>query len=354
MRRKSINSVKGNEILAKDVYGATDTILMVSGMILKEEYIERLKQLNVDYVYVEDNYPGHGNAQETIEHRIKVHCQKSIESIYERYSYCGDVELRELTSVAYQVILEVLKEPNVLFSIENIRQEHETVYTHSLNVCSLAVLVGLKMGLDKSQIEDIAIGSLIHDIGYLYLEVPGVLENFSHSLQDKNASMIKKHVVFGYTEVEDETWLSKCAKNIILSHHEYYDGSGYPLRLNKDEIDIETKVVTVCNDFERLVNGKNTAINKSHEAVEYIISQSGKKYDPQVVSAFSSSVARYPNGTSVVTNDGEIGVVIKQNIDFPTRPVIKILYDSSGRQLDVPIEKNLVKELTLFIDEISE
>lgn len=354
MRRKSINSVKGNEILARDIYGATDTILMVSGMILKEEYIERLKQLNVDYVYVEDSYPGQGSGQETVEQRIRVHCQKAIESIYERYSYCGDVELKELTSVAYQVIFEVLKEPNVLFNIENIRQEHETVYTHSLNVCALAVLVGLKMGLEKSQIEDIAIGSLIHDIGYLYLEVPGVLENFSHSLEDKNMNMIKKHVVFGYTEVEDETWLSKSAKNIILSHHEYYDGSGYPLRLSGDDIDIETKVVTVCNDFERLVNGKNSALMKSHEAVEFVISQSGRRYDPIVINAFGSSVARYPNGTSIVTNKGETGVVIAQNIDFPTRPVIRILCDSNGRKLEHPIEKNLVNELTLFIEEIAE
>ncbi|MBR6640822.1 MAG: HD domain-containing protein [Clostridia bacterium] len=354
MRRKSINSVKGNEILAKDVYGTTDTILMVSGMTLKKEYIEKLKQLNVDYVYVEDSYPGQGTTQETIEQRIKMHCQKTIENIYERYSYCGDVELKELTSVAYQVILEVLKEPNVLFSIENIRQEHETVYTHSLNVCALAVLVALKMKLDKTQIEDIAIGSLIHDIGYLYLEVPGILENFSHSLEAKNKSLIKKHVVFGYTEVENEIWLSKKAKNIILSHHEYYDGSGYPLRLNKDDIDIETKVVTVCNDFERLVNGSSNGISKSHEAVEFIISQAARRYDPEVVDAFSSSVARYPNGTSIVTNEGEIGIVIGQNIDFPTRPIIRILYDSCGKKLDVPVEKNLVKELTLFIEEIAE
>ena len=48
MKRKSINSIKGNEVLARDVYGNTDTILMVSGMVLKKEYIERLKQLNVD------------------------------------------------------------------------------------------------------------------------------------------------------------------------------------------------------------------------------------------------------------------------------------------------------------------
>lgn len=352
MRRRSINSIKGNEILARDVYGSTDTILMVSGMVLKKEYIERLKQLNVDYVYIEDGFTRDSGEQETIEKRIKQQCQQTIESVYERYSYCGDVELKELTSVASKVILEVLKEPNVLYSVEGVRQKHETVYNHSLNVCALAVLVALKLGLSKSQIENIAIGSLIHDIGYLYLDETCILNYFTYDY-DKYINIVKKHVVYGYTEVENEMWLSKKAKNIILSHHEYYNGTGYPLKLAKDDIDIETKVVTVCNEFERLLYNPKKLI-KSHEAVEYIVSQSSLKFDPNVVDAFSSSVARYPNGISIITSRGETGVVVRQNINFPTRPIIKIFQDMEGSRLLEPIEIDLLKDLSLFIDEIVE
>lgn len=352
MRRKSINSIKGNEVLAKDIYGSTDTILMVSGMVLKKEYIERLKQLNVDYVYIEDGFSRESAEQETIEKRIKQQCQETIESVYERYSYCGDVELKELTSVASKVIFEVLKEPNVLYSVESVRQKHETVYTHSLNVCALAVLVALKLGLDKSQIDNIAIGSLIHDIGYMYLDTPEKTDYFAKD-SDKNRNIVKKHVVYGYTEVENETWLSKKAKNIILSHHEYYNGTGYPLRLSGDDIDIETKVVTICNEFERMLYNPEKTV-KSHEAIEYIIVQSGIKFDPEVVEAFSASVARFPNGTSIITSEGEVGVVVRQNLNFPTRPVIHILRDKNGEKLAAPIERNLLKDLSLFIDEITE
>ncbi len=99
MKRKSINSIKGNEVLARDVYGNTDTILMVSGMVLKKEYIERLKQLNVDYVYIEDGFSRESSEQRTIEERIKLKCEETVESVYERYSYCGDVELKELSQI---------------------------------------------------------------------------------------------------------------------------------------------------------------------------------------------------------------------------------------------------------------
>ncbi|SET52298.1 HD-GYP domain-containing protein [[Clostridium] polysaccharolyticum] len=353
MKRKSINAVKGNEVLARDVYGNTDTILMVSGMTLKKEYIEKLKQLNIDYVYIEDGFSRESDEQKTIEERIKSQCQETIESVYERYSYCGDVELRELTSVASKVVFEVLKEPNVLYGVETVRQKHETIYTHSLNVCALSVLVALKLNLSKVQLDDIAIGSLLHDIGYMYLENINSWNSLM-SYTEKDVAYIKKHVVFGYTDVENETWLSKKAKNIILSHHEFYDGSGYPLKMAYNEIDIETKVVTICNEFDRFIHGNTGSIMKSNEAVEYIISQSGKKFDPVVVSAFNSSVARFPNGINIITNQKDIGVVVRQNPDFPMRPVIKIVKDSSGKVIAPPLERDLVKELSLFIEEMSE
>lgn len=353
MKRKSINSIKGNEVLARDVYGNTDTILMVSGMVLKKEYIERLKQLNVDYVYIEDGFSRESSEQRTIEERIKLKCEETVESVYERYSYCGDVELKELTSVANKVIFEVLKEPNVLYSVESVRQKHETVYSHSLNVCALSVLVALKLGLSKSQVEDIAIGSLLHDIGYMYLEIPGAIDTV-HGLFDRDEALIKKHVVYGYTEVENETWLSKKAKNIILSHHEFFDGTGYPLKLAGSEIDIETKVVTICNEFDRALHNNSDKTVKSHEVVEFIITQKDKMFDPKVVEAFSASVARYPNGISVITNQGDTGIVVRQNVNFPTRPVIRILRDKYGQTLEKPVEKNLLEELSLFIEELTD
>ncbi len=353
MKKRTINSLKGNEVLARDVYGNTDTILMVSGMILKKEYIEKLKQLNVDYVYIEDGFSRESLEKKTIEQRIKTQCQETVESVYERYSYCGDVELKELTSVANKVISEVLQEPNVLYSVESVRIKHETVYSHSLNVCALAVLVALRLGLKKTQVEDIAIGSLLHDIGYMYLEFPESIDIVNGCL-DNNMKQIKKHVVYGYTEVENENWLSKRAKNIILSHHEHYDGSGYPLKLLDNDIDIETQVVTVCNEFDRMLYCNLDHVIKSHEAVEYIISESGKKFSPRVVKGFSDCVARYPNGISIITNEGEYGVVVRQNENFPTRPVIKILRNRTGSWLSQPIERDLIKELSLFIEELIE
>lgn len=353
MRKKSINLIKGNEILAKDIYSNMDTVLMVSGMVLKNEYVEKLKKLDIKYVYIEDEFNEQSTERETIERRIMKHCQKAIESIYERYSYCGNVQLEELSSVAYQVIFEVLKEPNVLYNVDCVRQKHETIYLHSLNVCALAVLVGQKLGLGRSSLEDIAIGSLLHDIGYMYIDT-NILYNNEGRFTPEQEKIIRKHVVYGYSEVENETWISKKAKNIIFSHHEYVNGSGYPLKLVRDEIDIETKVVTVCDEFDSIVFGELAPKMQVHEAIEYIISQMGAKFDKEVVDAFKQSVAAYPNGSIVLTNEGELGIVVRQNCSFPTRPVIKMLKDKNSVPYETDIERDLTKELTLFISETLE
>ena len=77
-------------------------------------------------------------------------------------------------------------------------------------------------------------------------------------------------------------------------------------------------------------------------------------FDPNVVEAFSASVARYPNGIRIITNQGDIGIVVRQNVNFPTRPVIRIMQDKEGRTLEKPIEKNLLEELSLFIEELTD
>ena len=80
----------------------------------------------------------------------------------------------------------------------------------------------------------------------------------------------------------------------------------------------------------------------------------GKKFDKKVVDVFNQSVAAYPNGTMVITNQDETGIVLRQNKNFPTRPVIRMIKDAKGKKYNDWVEKNLEKELTLFIKDTIE
>ena len=353
MRKISVSEIQGNEILAKDIYTPLDTILMCAGTPIRKEYAKRLEKLDVEYIYVNDELSEGINDAELIELQIRMQCEEAVKDTLEKYAYCGNTELEKLRVVAAEIIHELLKQPEVMYSVEGIRKKSELVYSHSLNVCALSVFLGLRMNLSQKQLLDMATGALLHDIGYNSIDTK-VRFREHKDLTEKDSKIDRMHVVEGYSAMEEQSWLSENAKKVILSHHERLDGSGYPFHLTDKKIGIEEKIVAVCDTFDRRVYGIRTEKQKVYEVIEYIIGMGGKKFDKKVVDVFNHSIAAYPNGTMVITNQGETGIILRQNKNLPTRPVIRILKDKNGKKYNDWIEKDLKKELTLFIKDTVE
>lgn len=348
MRMLRIDNIKGNEVLARDILSGSGIVLMSAGTHIKKEYRLKLKELGVDAIYIEDEY-SQGIVEETSsENSIKIQCEHTIKNIIERFSYIGTKELKEVSSVAEEIIMDVLEEPGVMYNISGIRDNSMNTYSHSINVCTLSVFIALNMKLPKSKAREIAIGSLLHDIGFQYIGKD--LSQLDRSkLTDNEKKELKKHVIYGYEALKDETWLTSVSKDIILYHHEKIDGTGYPFRVLGNKIKIGSKIVAVCNEFDKKIYGFHDHKVKVHHAFEYIMSLSGTWFDNNVVKTFYDCVAAYPNGTTVITSDNNIGIVIRQNKRFPTRPIIRLIKDQYGDKYHDWVEKDLTKNLSLFI-----
>ncbi|BCN33013.1 HD-GYP domain-containing protein [Anaeromicropila herbilytica] len=348
MRKVSINTLKGNEKLARNVWSDTGIVLMSEGTYLKKEYIPRLKELNIGYIYIDDDLGKGIKVDEIIEEQIKEQCQNVVKDTIQKYFYNGNNKLEKLKIVAEDIILDMLEQSEVMYNISGVREKSESLYSHSVNVCTLSVLIALRLKLSKKRVQEIAIGSLLHDIGYNYITF-----NYQDKSIDQFSELerreIKKHVIYGYSAIEKEDWLSPISKDIILSHHENINGEGYPFHLKGDRIKLESKIVAVCDEFDRLVYGTFTKPMKVHETIEYILSQSGIRFDQNVVNVFNKSVAVFPNSSTVITNEGEIGIVLRQNSGFPARPVIRIVKDKDGNNTENWMEKDLTKILNIFI-----
>ncbi len=350
MRIISLESVKGDELLAKDLFSSGDSLLLPAGTIIKKEYVKRLKDLEIEYIYIEDDLSKGINLANSLEFQIKEQCQEAVREILLKYSYHDQSELEDIKLVADEIIYDIMNEPEVIYNLSSIREKSDSTYSHSLNVCALSVILAFKLKLPKTKIRDIAIGCLLHDIGFTYIS-PEFLQVNLDNCTEKELKEIRKHIIYGYTAIEKMDWLSKAAKDIIISHHERLDGSGYPFRLKGDRIKIGSKIAAVCDDFDSRVYGNYLTKMKVHDAIDYIVSKAGTLFDFHVVKAFVDSVAAYPTGSLVRTNEGEIGIVLRQNPQCPTRPVIRIVEDKEGKKPELWIEKNLTKELTLFIED---
>lgn len=348
LRIISLDTIKGNEMLAKDIINKDNVILISAGSVIKKEYVKRLKDLGISYIYAEDELSKGVNLTNSLEFQIKEQCLASVKDILIKYSYYDSFKLEEIKLIADDIIQDIMSEPKMIYNLSSIREKSESTYSHSLNVCALGVMLAFKLRLPKQKIKDIAVGCLLHDIGLTYLTIDYKnieLSEFSDS--DKNEIM--KHTIYGYSAVEKMKWLSSSAKEIILAHHERIDGSGYPFHRKEDHIKIGAKIAAVCDEFDSKVYGNLTKKMRVHEVIDYIVSQAGVLFDFSVVRAFVNSVAAYPTGTLVMTNTEEMAIVLRQNPQYPTRPVIRVIKDKDGNQLIDWLEKDLTKELTLFI-----
>lgn len=345
---KRIDELKGNEKLARALTTQDYQIILPEGAILKKEYFDKLFDLGILNVYVEEE-ESETNEMVILKSEIKNVAKEKVKDILERHTYRHNQNLVELSQTADHIISNILEEEQLVEQIFDIKERSTDIYEHSINICSLAILTALKLDVPKDKIHDIGVACLLHDIGFRYSTVDFTNRNV-HSMNEQELIEYRKHSIYAYSALKNEKWISELSKNIILCHHERLDGSGFPLHLK--EISPECQIVSVCDVFDEKICGIARTKVKVYEAIEYMKNYKNIKFDSKVVDAFLSFTAVYPAGSYVLTNQGETAVVLSQNKDFQDRPVIKIIKDRDGKKPADEQIIDLVKVQTVFIDKV--
>ena len=346
MRLCKLDDLKGTEVLAKDAMTFEYKVLLSAGTLLKPEYIEKLKELNIRDVYVEEEVP---DAKQVVilKEEVEADFRSKVKSILEKHTYSHNEKLMELSQTADYIITNILQEEEVVEKIYDIKERSSDIYEHSINLCSLATLVALRMELSQDTVHDIGVSSLLHDLGLRYLSIPYENQNLDE-LSESEYAEYKKHPIYGYSALRDENWISEAVKNMILYHHERLDGSGYPLKAT--DISRECRIIQICEAFDEMICGIGCKRMKVYEAVRYLRLNKDIKFDGKIVDILLEFTAVYPAGTVVLTNEGETGIVLYQNKQYPDRPVIRITKDRNGTAVDVV--KDLTEYNDLYIDEV--
>lgn len=349
VRRMHVKNLLGNEKLARTIYTTSNNVLLSQGVQVKRSYINKLLEIGIEYIYVEDALSQGVEYNDIIEEKTREESKLIVKRVLETYLAQNILELEKLSNAVNNILDEILNNRDILVSITDIRRKDEYLYAHSVNVCVLSVLISFKMNFNKTRVKDIAIGALLHDFGKVL--IPNDLLNKKTQYTKKDEEEIKKHVIYGFEAVKNEVWIKPISKVIILTHHERINGSGYPFGWRGEKIHDASKIITICNDFDNLTtNTSQKKPMKVYEALEYMISQSGELYDKETLKIFINNIAVYPSGVGVITNNNDKGIVLRQNKGFPSRPVIRIL-EENNKKIDVWKEIDLTESLTTFIVE---
>lgn len=319
MRIRLVKTLRGGERLAEPVITEEKETLISRGTVLKPEYLDLISFLGIDTVCIEDPYESIETPHQIISKDKREEYISRVKKILENHIYQEKNSLEKLKPLAKDIVTNLLSvDENIVIDIE---ERNGNLYEHTIMVTFLSVLVAKRMKMKEESLYQIALGCLLHDLGLRYITVPYM----NYDMENRPKSEIfefKKHTILAYSALEGEEWIDTNAKKMILSHHERRDGSGFPLK--QKTRDIESNILQACDAFDCLISGMECKRMDIQQALEYLVETADVLFDRRIIKVIERMVARYPVGTKVRLNTGEIGIVLSQTKNS-IRPIIGVL-----------------------------
>src|SRR6266851_134805 len=157
---------------------------------------------------------------------------------------------------------------------------------HSRRVTAFTIAIARKMGLPKEEIRVIARGAFLHDIGKM--AIPEKILTKPGKLTAEEVDVMKEHAWYGYKIVKKIPFLSEAAE-IVYSHQERFDGTGYPRRLKGEDIPLGARIFSIADTFDAITSDRPYRPKQSDEAARKEIELwSGRQFDPRIVEVFLS------------------------------------------------------------------
>jgi putative nucleotidyltransferase with HDIG domain len=214
------------------------------------------------------------------------------------------------------------EEDFVLYSLaQTIELKDPLTRGHCDRVATSALKIAEALGLDEVTRRDIRYGSWLHDCGKI--GVPESILNAQRVLTDDEITTIRKHPIWG-AEVARKANLSPAVQDIILYHHERFDGMGYPSRIAGTDIPLETRIVSIADVYDALVTSRpyRDALPQAR-VLQMLAEQSNTIFDPTLLELFLSIInSQTPSGCHAIAHD----VPTPVNLDGKSFPVLPLEY----------------------------
>lgn len=283
-----------------------------------------------------------------ISKKTQVVAFKAVSDVIHQVRAGHGIDVKQTQDVSHTLIEEVLQAPDAIMNLMDIKSFDDYTFTHNVNVATISLLIGLTMGLSREDMEDLGTGGMLHDVGKL--KVPLSILNKDGKLTDQEFAEMKSHPTYGYDILVKSKGISERARMIALQHHEKFQGGGYPKKLKGTEISLFARICAVADVYDALTTDRPYRVAMSpYEAMKILTAGMDNHFDPKVLGAFIRKFSLYPTGSLITLNDGSIALVLRNNPSSVIRPVLKIIFDSSGRRIHERVEVNLLEFKDLFI-----
>lgn len=304
--------------LAKPIFDNYRRVLLAANSRIHPKYMEKLLDLGVTYIVVEDADSKGISLEEMLDMPSWMEAIQSLQEIIEQFA-TPNVSVTRLSQLVSHLMKEVMSRKALILSPSTALGKDLQPYGHGINVALLSLQIGKQLSYNELQLRDLGIGSLLHDLGKFY-----------------HADEIE-HPEVGFNILRKVREISLMAAHVAFQHHEAIDGSGYPRGIQGSAFLEYAQICGLANLYENLIS-----IEKKlpHDALEIIMALSDRIYAKHVIEAFVKNIPAYPPGTKVSLNNDEQFIVTKIDSHMQ-RPTIRNI--ATGQEI------SLAEDLTLFI-----
>ncbi|MBS0570257.1 MAG: HD-GYP domain-containing protein [Proteobacteria bacterium] len=263
-----------------------------------------------------------------------------LDRIYADVASGRELSVEYVEQVVRPLVASVLRSADAFLFLEGMRQHDNYTYSHAIGCGALAAAFGRHLGLPEDTILSLATGGLLMDVGKTRL--PERLLKHVGPLWPKEMEVVRGHVAHGLDIVRGGGIQDPDVLDAVRTHHERYDGSGYPDHLAGDAIPMAGRLLAIIDSYDAMcsVRPHRAAVSR-HKAMHEIYRARDTLYQAELVEQFQVCLGVYPTGSRVELSTGEVAVVMEQNLVRRLRPSV-LLISTPDKQ---PLEKFRVLDL---------
>jgi HD-GYP domain-containing protein (c-di-GMP phosphodiesterase class II) len=361
MLRVPVHKIEPGMVLARPIAFPNDPrkFLVQRDREVPPDLIPRLKRLGIFEVWIRQRNlefledvidEGLGERQR----EVYLHVRKNFESVMTGSS--PEIDVTHFQS-SISNLFDFLKQSSCgNFLLQKLDAFDNYLMSHSTNVCYMALLLGMKLeryligersvknARDAKDLQQLGLGCLLHDVGKM--KIPAEILNKPGRLTPAEMEVMQLHPVYGHEMVKGR--VPAGAAQVVLNHHQRYDGNGYPARIDRvtgqrmpplagKQIPIFSRIATVVDVYDaatsqRVYSAAKYPVQALHEMRTFCRGF----FDPQVEQAFYQIIPPFPIGQVVTLSNGIEAAIVDFNPRNPVRPKVQGLKSPSGEPFADP------------------
>lgn len=288
MEKVRIEDLQVGMIVGKSIFAPNGMVLIRDKAVITAPILSKLKELGLPAAYIITS-PDGKEPDDLVSETTRMDLVRSLSKLDSQVRAGKDLNILSSKQPLYTLIDEIVSNQKSLLGMADIRLHGDYIYGHSVNVCTIAVKIGILLGYNQLKLAELGIGALFHDIGMTKIPLQ-VLDKTSNLTNDE-MKLIQTHPEAGFSMLKENQAISMVSAHVAYQHHERYDGSGYPRRIAGEAIHEFARITAVADVYDSMTTEKIYRRAKSvAETLEYIISRKGIEFDPDIIDVLKQIV----------------------------------------------------------------